>query len=208
MTILINIAAIAVFTLLVIGVVWIVLRAFLNRDPDAQETRTAPDPRPVRTRWLLGIGGFLLCGMFISCAYTAQIAFGAPMGERTTPVLEVVEVRQCGRPIVGLGLVRLCELTVYESEAPLYSFDFPDVITSAGVVEPGDRVARYSPSGWVRALQFIGGEPQWRSLEDTGKPNLVWLQAAALVLGLLVLKWLDERLRARHRTTPEANEVR
>ncbi|WP_026930655.1 hypothetical protein [Glycomyces tenuis] len=194
-TILIDIAAVAVFALLVAGVVGAALWLFLGRDAETAPNR--PAPRPTLQRRLLGFAKLALALAAIMFAHAAQAAFGAPVGERSSPVLEVVEARECDRPLTGFGLIRTCELQVYRSTEAIEYPGRPGTVVGDTPVEPGDRVAEYSSSGWVRWIQVFGDDPQWRSLDDARKPNLDWLPAAALLGAAIVLSGAGRRVRRR-----------
>lgn len=195
-----GIGAVLAFALLVTGVVWFLTRSDAGSRPEG----TAPRPRRRLGPWFSALAfALLMYALFVS-AHAAQAAFGAPTGEPVLPAVTVVEVRECERPVSGLGLVRRCTLAAYRSEEPLPGSVHPVVV--GDTIEPGDRVATYAAPDWTRFLPLIGGEPQWRPLGDAAKPDLAWLQVAAPAVGFLALPALS-RPRARRRAAFE-KEVR
>lgn len=201
---LVGIGAVLAFALLVTGVAWSCPRLLTYSNAGSRPEGAAPRPRRRLGPWRSALAFALLMYALFASAHAAQVAFGAPMGEPVLPAVTVVEIRECERPVSGFGLVRRCTLAAYRSEEPLPGSVHP-VVVGGGVIEPGDRVAKYAASGWTRFLPLIGGESQWRPLGDAAKPDLAWLQAAAPVVGLLVLPALS-RPRARRRAADE--EVR
>jgi hypothetical protein len=63
-----------------------------------------------------------------------------------------------------------------------------------GAALPGDRVARYSSSGWID-LVFLGSrESRWQAVSAEDHPNLVWLPTATLIAVTALLIALQRRV--------------
>lgn len=198
MTALINITAILVFAAVVAGAVYVGLRLFFRAQP-------SDPPVDQRRRPLLGLlGGIALAFLVIlstGVATAFQTSYGAPVGHPAGEVLEVVEVGECRRPVLGFGVVRSCEVTDYRSDVPEpNSRDRDETIKVVGgdPVAAGDRVARYWADGWERWLQLFAPGGQWRSIADEERPNLVWLPTAALLATGLAVNAAADALRRRH----------
>ncbi|GAB4009082.1 hypothetical protein GCM10029992_67170 [Glycomyces albus] len=177
------------------GIVWIGLLMITRTESGRSDTE--PAAKPSRTDRLIGVLGFTTVLALTFAATAVQTAYGAPVGDQSTETVEVLEVRECSRPALDFGLVVSCDLSGYQYPDDHGWLDGPDSILSSEAVEQGDRVAEFTATGWTRFFQPLPSDPQWRPIEDTDKPDLKWLPAAALVAGTTVASWLGRWRRSR-----------
>ncbi|WP_199040654.1 hypothetical protein [Glycomyces salinus] len=177
------------------GVVWVGLLLVTRTEPGRSHSESAT--KPSRKERLLGVLSFAAVLALTYAATAVQTAYGAPLGTQSSETVEVLEVRECSRPALDFGLVVSCDLSGYQRTDDYWWLDGPDSILSSEAVEPGDRVAMFTASGWTRFFQPLPSDPQWRPIEDTDKPDLRWLPAAALIAGTTVASWIGRWRRSR-----------
>jgi hypothetical protein len=181
MSSLVNIAAILVFAFLVFGGVMVALRFLIPAEPYRPER---PNRSRTRRRMLVDLVGVLAVIALMQLAVEVRLAYGAPFGERAYPVVEVVGVGDCERGPLGFGVVRSCEVTEYQytawEQGPAPWSEAIEVATGEAV-EPGDRIAHYSSSGWTDFALLGSGGSRWQPVSAEDRPNLVWLPTATLI---------------------------
>jgi hypothetical protein len=197
MTALVNVAGILLFAFLVFAAVTVGLRFLIPSEPYRAER--GGRPRTAR-RMLSGLINTLAVVALMLLAIEVRFAYGAPFGDRGAPVVEVVEVGECERAALGFGVARSCELAAFryaafeQDPAP---WDGPIEVVTGEPVRPGDQVACYSSYGWT-AFAFLGsGGSHWQPVAAEGRPNLVWLPTATLVVATALSAGLQRRFTTR-----------
>jgi hypothetical protein len=186
-----NIVALLVCAAALSAVVLIMLRLAIPKEPHAPE-------RPCLRKRIAAFGlpaAIIVVELLASAVVTA---YGAPVGDSSNVVVEVLEAGDCRRPLSGFGLVQSCKPRGHSSTVPseLY-LERGESLTVLGgdAVGPGDRIAEYTAVGWDRWPMPMAESSQWRSVADENRPNLLWLPAAALVATTLALGALTKALR-------------
>ncbi|GAB3219493.1 hypothetical protein GCM10027447_02510 [Glycomyces halotolerans] len=178
------------FTLFGAVAFWRVLWILFPAMPAARQ-----GAKPVPSRRPLVAAAIVAVIAFVQFSFAAQAAFGSPMGERNSKVIEVLEVERCERTLPGFGVVWSCRLRGFQTTDYVPYRDHPESIVTKAPIEPGDEITQITPPDWARELQLFSHDHYWRSLDDFDKPDLWWLPAAALLLGLGSIAALDRRLR-------------
>ncbi|GAA1686514.1 hypothetical protein GCM10009830_37490 [Glycomyces endophyticus] len=179
MTVLYDVAAMLVLAAALALLILLVLRLIA---PGAVRRRD-DGPKPTRAA---RIESWTFAALFILAmvaAGAAQVAYGAPTGERGPVTIEVLEVRECERPPAGLGLSVACDVSGWSVTAADEPRPGGPLRVSGGTaVEAGDRVAEYRLTGWQALLRLSLPESQWRSTADESKPDLRWMSALPVLL--------------------------
>ncbi|MEU5874992.1 hypothetical protein AB0A73_25945 [Glycomyces sp. NPDC047369] len=166
----------AAMLVLAAGLVLLVLLGLRLAAPAVLRRDEPERPRPRRLEAAAVAVAFLLAAL---AAAAVQTAYGAPMGERSSPAVEVLSTGDCTRPVAGLGLVVRCEPSGWTSTLPneYYLSDGEALrVVGGAAVAPGAEVAEYRIPGW-RLLLPVHPESQWRDTADESKPDLRWLSA-------------------------------
>lgn len=206
MTSLLNLAAILVFALLVFVIVKVALRFLIPSEPYQPATAKRPREGTASDRsragstrhTLIEIAGLAVVLAAVALAVEVRSAYGAPLGERGQPTVEVVDVGECERTPLGFGISRSCHLTSFRApEQDSAQWVGSIEVVTGEPVKPGDLVARYSPSRWT-AYVFLGStDPRWRPVSAEERPNLDWLPTATLIAATTLVAALRKRITER-----------
>lgn len=197
MSLLLDVLALLVSAVPAAAVVWLGILLATRKRPARTE---ADSERPTLRRRLIGVLQFVAVLTLVLLSTAVQTAYGAPIGPRSSTVIEVLEVGECSRPAESFGLVVSCELVGYQyqgADDDVVAREHPESVVSDKAIQRGDQVARFAA---IRLTQFLHpafGSTRWRPIEDTGNPDLRWLPLTTLVAGLAIVSWINQRRRSR-----------